>query len=60
MFQLNKSLIEFNWNVWGSVKTLKKVMRKKKEDESSHKGEKRSHKGKGKAAESSNKRGSRK
>ena len=38
----------------------KKVMKKKKEDESSHKGEKKSHKGKGKEAEISNKRGSRK
>ena len=36
-------------------------MKKESEkEESSYKGEKRSHKGKGKAAESSNKRGSRK
>ena len=41
----------------GGRKQGKKVMKKK---ESSHKGEKRSHKGKGKAAECSNKRGSRK
>ena len=44
-------------------KKRKKVMKKKEEsekEESSHKSEKKSHKGKGKAAESSNKRGCRK
>ena len=46
----------------GGRKKGKKVMKKKEseKEESSPKGEKRSHKGKGKAAEGSNKRGSRK
>ena len=46
----------------GGRKKGKKVMKKEEseKEESSHKGEKRSHKGKGKVAESSNKRGSRK